>query len=229
MGERGDLLPQYNTEFEYLAYLAMRRGPGGTGVTGIAGPPGATGSAGPQGATGPSGGATGQAGPTGPQGPTGPSGGAQGVTGPQGPTGPAGGGFTPAVQATNGVPVLFNDGANHLILATAGAVTVGASGKSVVDVEVPYTVGSTSTSGASFIMQVDGVTVETIVVDFPFDDLASFVNVRQNFNWVGLLTTAPGVRNFSVLVNGGAGLGAPPGRASTSPAGALARIVVAPQ
>jgi hypothetical protein len=99
----------------------------------------------------------------------------------------------------------------------------------VVEVEIPYTVGSTSTSGASFFIQVDAVTVETIVIDFPFDDLASFVNVRQNFNWVGLLTTAVGSRVFSVSVNGAAGLGAPPGRASTSPGGSLARIVVSPQ
>jgi hypothetical protein len=80
MGERGDLLPQYNVEHEYLAYLAMRRGPGG-GATGGAGATGSAGPTGPQGPTGPAGG-----GPTGPAGPTG----AQGVTGPTGPVGPTG-------------------------------------------------------------------------------------------------------------------------------------------
>jgi hypothetical protein len=228
MGERGDLLPQYNTELEYLIYLKR----GGSGGTGAAGPPGATGSAGPAGpagATGPSGGATGQIGPTGPQGATGPSGGAQGVTGPQGPTGPAGGGFTPAVQFANASPVLFNDGANHNIV-TSSPVAIGASGKAWVSVEIPYTVGSTSTSGASWLIQVDGVTQETMVTDFPFDDLASFVNVRQNFTWTGIFTVgANASHTFGILVNGGAGLGAPPGRASTSPAGDLARIIIAPQ
>jgi hypothetical protein len=99
MGERGDLLPQYDSQNEYLAYLAMRRGHGATGSTGPAGPTGpagqgATGPAGPTGQigatgpTGPSGGPVGPTGPAGPQGATGPAG--QGATGPAGPTGQQG-------------------------------------------------------------------------------------------------------------------------------------------
>jgi hypothetical protein len=130
VGERGDLLPQYDTQNEYLAYLAMRRGRGTTGSAGPAGPTGpagqgATGPAGPTGqigATGPTGPSGGPVGPTGPQGATGPSGGPAGPTGPQGATGPAG------PTGPSGGP----QGPTGQIGPTGPSGNVGASGTGIV-------------------------------------------------------------------------------------------------
>jgi hypothetical protein len=104
MGERGDLLPQYNTELEYLIYL--RRGGGATG---------------PQGPTGPSGGPIGPTGAAGPAGSTGPF-------GPTGPAGPAGSGstFPPPVGPISSNFTLAPGNQWLLIQAVAGGYTLDA-------------------------------------------------------------------------------------------------------
>lgn len=196
----------------------------GAGVTGATGANGATGAAGATGATGAGvTGATGAGGAAGATGAAGPAGatGAQGVTG---PTGPA---ATVATQATNGTPVNFNDGVTRNIVTT-GAIPIGVSGKAVVEIDVPYQVANTSTTAASFFIQVDGATVETIVIDMPWDSFGAR-NIRQLFTWTGLLTTTNASHTFGISINGNTGLGAPANPASTSPGGELARVVVTPQ
>jgi len=149
-----------------------------------------------------------------------------GPAGPAGPTGPAGPGAV-TTQATNGTPVNFNDITTRQVVGT-GVVVIGASAKAVVEVEIPYAVSNTSTSAVSWIIEVDGAPVETIVNDLPWDSFGAR-SIRQNFTWLGLLAVSAGNHTFSVLVNGNTGIGAPPNPAATSPAGTLARLLVTPQ
>ena len=182
----------------------MAGGAGATGATG-AGATGATGAggAGATGATGAGGGA-----------------GGQGATGATGATGPA---QLAAASVGNGGLINLNSTAVQVV--TTQSVTVGASGKALMTVIVPYTLTNTSSSTLSFIMKVDGVTLEGVGIGLPFDAyFGSGGPIGQFFAWSGLPSgLAPGAHVFSVSVQGG-GAGAPPN--GTITIGAATQTVV---